>query len=547
VVPGSDVGGIPDLDTMELAMDTGPSTPAPIRMGDDDAAPDAEDADPTAAAERAMARYKDSGDADELLEARRLYKLACKEADGKIAQGVARAGLALTYLLGGKREKAHEHAKKALSLFPGEPTAVSVWVDSEREESAARAQAEALLARANTLISREQPKELGKVAKQLQALAPDSALPALVKLAAAVESMLDGDALEPHLAAAWKAYPGDPEWADTPLGERVENAILRGALGWLRPRWEGEGAPVLKEAVTNVEDKRNLVAGAWQLALGVARVALSTRRRPSSDDKQQLIMQVGHALYFAQYYDHAKEVYGEARKVDRGGPYVAEVTKQETQCGVMRRAFDRPGVKAKMGQLTGVGLAAYRKALGQRLEQTIRERDTLQEKVSRDLQKIVKGIAADPRRRKLIAKNAKAGGLDDPFARLEEVESQLSSIAGELAAKADKADGAASTAKAKKKGGLFGRMKKGLAGAVEKAKEAAKGAELALRKGVATSQRNEALKALGATLRDRPDRGWGDKQLDAFLAKFDLLDARLDYYDEEAERLRGRVNRLSAL
>ena len=360
--------------------------------------------------------------------------------------------------------------------------------------------------------------------------------------------MLEGQALEPHLEAAWKAYPGDPEWADMPLGAGVENAVIRGALGWIRPRFEKEGPAVLKRTVTDVESKDNLIAGAWQLALGVARVALSTRRRPSTDDQQRLMMQVGHALFVAQYYDHAKEVYAAARRIDRGGSFVVEINKQETECGVMRRGFDRPGVKAKMGQLVGVGLAAYRKAIGLRLEQAIRERDTLQQKISADVQKIVGGIVGDSQRRKTIAKNAKAAGLEDPFARLEEVEAQLSSIAGELATRGDVAPAAAEAAPAPaKKGRLFGRMKQGLAGAVQKAKTAAKGAELALRKGVATSRRNEALKALGATLRDRPDQGWGDKQLDAYLSRFDLLDAKLDYLDEEAERLRARVGQLSEL
>ena len=46
-----------------------------------------------------------------------------------------------------------------------------------------------------------------------------------------------------------------------------------------------------------------------------------------------------------------------ARRIDRGGSFVVEINKQETECGVMRRGFDRPGVKAKMGQLVGVGLA----------------------------------------------------------------------------------------------------------------------------------------------------------------------------------------------
>ncbi|MEZ6183772.1 MAG: hypothetical protein R3F62_02045 [Planctomycetota bacterium] len=438
VVPESDAGGIPDLANLELATGAESAEPAgQVRFGDDDGPGDAEAGDPTAAAERALARYRESGDHDELEEARRLYKVAVKEAQGKIAQGVARAGLARTYLLGGQREKAHDHAKKALKLFPAEPTAVEVWVRSEREESAARAQAEALLARANTLIEREQPQALEKVAKELAKLAPESALPALVRLAAAVEQHTEGEALEPILAAAWKAYPGDPDWADVPLGPGVENAVIRGAQGWLKPRWEGEGADVLKQAVKDVESKQNLVAGAWQLSLGVARVALSTRRRPPADDRQRLMMQVGHALFFAQYYDHAKEVYGSARTVDRGGPFVLEINKQETQCGVMRRGFDRPGVKAKMGQCAGVGLTAYRKALGQRLEQAIRERDTLQQKISQDVQKVVGGIVKDAKRRKAIAKSAQAAGLDDPFARLDEVEAQLASIASEVAARGE--------------------------------------------------------------------------------------------------------------
>ena len=92
---------------------------------------------------------------------------------------------------------------------------------------------------------------------------------------------------------------------------------------------------------------------------------------------------------------------------------------------------------------------------------------------------------------------------------------------------------------------MFARMKQGLNKAVDKAKSAAKGAELALRKSVAQGKRSEAVRALARSLRERPESGWGDPELDAFLGRFDAIDARLEVLEEEANELRASVARAS--
>ncbi|MCW8141189.1 MAG: tetratricopeptide repeat protein, partial [Planctomycetota bacterium] len=121
-LPPDDALAFPD-EPMSIRFDAEPAagqaTSAP-------AARDEDDADPGRAADRAVARYRSSGDPDELDQAKKLYTRAAKSAEHDLARGAARAGLAQVALLQGDTDKAVEHAEKALALFPAEPVAARV-------------------------------------------------------------------------------------------------------------------------------------------------------------------------------------------------------------------------------------------------------------------------------------------------------------------------------------------------------------------------------------------------------------------------------------
>jgi tetratricopeptide (TPR) repeat protein len=123
--PDEPMLGVPDDEPMSIRFDDD----APVTM---QAAPSAakpakdEDDDPSRAGDRAVARYRASGDQDDLDDAKKLYTRAAKSAEGDLAKGAARAGLAQVALLAGDAARAKEHAEKALALFPDEPTALRV-------------------------------------------------------------------------------------------------------------------------------------------------------------------------------------------------------------------------------------------------------------------------------------------------------------------------------------------------------------------------------------------------------------------------------------
>jgi hypothetical protein len=184
-----------------------------------------------------------------------------------------------------------------------------------------------------------------------------------------------------------------------------------------------------------------------------------------------------------------------------------------------------------------VGIVHYRKALAARLQRVLAERDAEQARVEGEQVRVVQALAGDERRRAKIVARARKADLPDPFARLVEVEAQLGELEDQARTAAEPPPPSGGG------GGMFARMKQGLNKAVDKAKSAAKGAELALRKSVAQGKRSEAVRALARALRERPEDGWGDQELDAFLRVFDAVDARLEVLEEEANELRARVAR----
>lgn len=527
--PDEPMLGVPDDEPMSIRFDDDApaaamtkGAPAKAAKGDDD-----DDDDPSRAGDRAVARYRTSGDPDDLDDAKKLYTRAAKTADGDLARGAARAGLAQVALLAGDAARAKEHAEKALALFPDEPTALRVLLRAQRQGEPERERIQGALLRARAALRSKDWDGALKVAPELEAIAPREPFGPMVALAVQHEKG-DKKGLEAAIARVWERYPASVTCADLPLGPELERPVVIAPLTWVRQRIEQE-REVLGQTVTNVDSKQNVISGAVQLAMGVSRVALATRGKLSPIDEQELRKWAGQSLLAAQYYDHAKEVLAHARTLDRNSGHVLEINKDETNCGVMKRAFDKPGVKAKSGKLDGVGLVQHRKALAARLQMVLAQKDEALGTYEQDEERLVAAVAASPERRKKLEARARKAGQESPFARLDAVEAELSKL---------DARAADVPADAPAAGGLFGRMKGGFSKALDNVKSAAKGAELALRKGVAASKQKEAARALAMRLRDRPDGGWGDAELDPLLDRWREVSSRVEALDEEAEELR---------
>lgn len=518
-----------DLDTLEIdaGAPAAEEKPLAIRFGDDEGgAKDEDDSDPARAAERALKRYSRSGDTEELNQAKKLFKTAVKSAEGPVAQGAARGGLARCYFLSGDLDKARDMAKKALKAFPHDVTANAVACQVEWEGEPERERLKAQLARADHALSGGDHAEVKAAAKAIAKAFPKEPYAALLMLA--VEADKGTSDLSESVAKAWKNYPPSAAYADLLLGSAIEKQISVGITNWLKDLSEGDDAgDFWAKTVKDTESKKNVYAGGIQILLGVTRAVLAARKL-KAPEKQQYASWAAHGLYFSQHYDAGKEAFAGAIKFDREGDLIGELRKMDTQCGVMKRAFDRPGIKAQRGTFDGVGLVRYREALAARLRLVLEGLEEDRAKLDAKEAKIVDAILADPARKKAIQKAAKKAGNDDPFAPLDALTAEGASLA------------AAEPPKKAKKGGLFGRMKDAAAGAIDKAKAAAQGA-------VNASKQKEARRALGESLRDdRPEKGWGDKPLDSFLDKAALIEPRLNYLSNLADELRSAAGKAAS-
>jgi hypothetical protein len=528
VLPDEDLGdepeGVPDLEEFDLdnlELEVGATTTS---GGGAEASPAVfEDApkgdDPARDGDRALARYARTGDPANLKEARSLFKQAMKKAKGPVAKGAVCGGLARVYFLQGELEKATDMATKALKAFPHEPVANAVICQAGWPKEVEREKLRALLARADSALSTSDYDEIKAAAKVLAKEYPKAPHAPLLILAIDCDKLQDD--LEGLIKKAWKRYPAEAAYADLPLGPRLERVLVEGCLRWLEKTIE-EDQELRGKTVKDTENKANAISGAVQMALGISRAAICSGRKASALEKQQMILWIGRSLYFAQYYDHAKEVFAKAQRLDRESDLIGELRKQDTACGVMKRAFERPGVKFKKGSLDGVGLVRYREAVAGRLKQVLSDLEGDRTKLDTKEARIVDAILADPKRKKKLQGAAKKAEVTDPFAAWDALEAEAAAAPAEPAAK--------------KKGGLLGRMKAAAKGAIDKAKSAAQGAAMA-------NRRKAARRAMGEHLRDGPDKGWGDKALDSFLAKASLIEPRLDYLESLAEDLRSAAGR----
>ncbi|RMG15436.1 MAG: tetratricopeptide repeat protein [Planctomycetota bacterium] len=514
-VPG-DEDEVPalDLDALELLPQSGTgSSPSSAR----DAASEEEPADPALGAERALSRYRSTGDREHLARAKKLAKGALEGAEGRVARGAARGLLARVYLLAGQAEKARQLAQRALSDFPAEPVANEVLCKADWPLEAERERLRGLLASAEQALRAGNADDAASAAARLKKLHPQEPFWALVLLARAVEA---GEDLEGPLRRAWKLYPPSEDFADLPLGPGLCDPIAKGCLDWLRAALDRDGGDALAQTVRDIESKDNLLAAAFQIPHGVLRTELASEAGAPGGRQQQLRLWIGHTIFHAQHYDHAKDVYAACRRFDRESDLLGEITKSETQCGVMKRSFDKPGVKAKLGKFEGIGAARCRQSLARRLE---RVRSSLQgDRSALDTEEaqLLESLLADPGRKEKLRRRAKKAGLEDPFAALETLD----------AASAAPADAGA------KKGGLLGRVRAAATKAIDKAKSA-----------VGQGKRKAALAAIGKALRDPPSGGWKDTAVDAFVAKAAAVEPRLHFLESEAERLSKAIARTSDL
>lgn len=497
------------------------AAPAPAaKVADEDEGPDA-------AASRSIERYKKDGDPEELANARKLYKVAVEKAPAGPARAAARAGVALTSLLAGQDDEARKHADKALAEDALCALGVSVLARAKRGEGV-REKLKASIARARNAWRSGDSNRVAKEAAAVVKDFPDEPYGMLIEVALAGDS---GAGVDTAVAAAWKHYPSAKN-PDVALGEPLDARVARAAAAWGAQELERGGTDALIQTQRKLEEKDNVLAGAFQIALGVARCAIATRTDLTKNEEQELRTVCGEALLGLQYFDAAAATFDKAFSIDRNSGFAMECKKGTERSQVMRRAFDKPGVKARLGSFDGVGTAALKKAVGARVATAMTEKEQEESALLKDEIEAVKALIASPERRAKVEQRARKGNKENPLAPLEAVEQQVQSLDAEKQALGSKDP-------AEKKG-FFGR-------ALDKVKDTAKGAQLAVKKQMVESKIAEAHKNVARRLRDAPDGGWGDPVLDALAKRGSAVDAKLEHLEDELLQAKKAVAKIGEL
>jgi hypothetical protein len=492
------------------------------------AAAPAEDADdgPDAAAARSIERYKKDGEADELANARKLYKLAVEKAPAGPARAAARAGYALTSLLAGDNDAAAKNAEKALQEDPLCALAISVAARAKRGEGS-REKLKAAIARTRSAFKANDAARAGKEADALTEEFPEEPMGKLVRIALAADAREDVSDL---VAEAWKVYPSS-HYPDLALGEPLDARVSRAAAAWGAAEVERGGTDALILTQRKLDEKENILAGAFQIALGVARTAIATRTDISRGEEQELRTACGEGLLGLQYFDAAAATFDKAFSIDRNTGVAMEAKKGTERSQVMRRAFDKPGVKAKMGSFDGVGTAALKKLVGARVAQAMTEKDAEEGALLKEEVEAVKELIANLDRRSRIEQRARKGQIDNPLAPLAAVEEQVKDLESQKQALG---------AKETEKKGFFGR-------ALDKVKDTAKGAKLAVQKNLVEGKIGEAHKAVARNLRQAPTGGWGDPVFDKLAKRGSAVDAKLEHLEDELLQAKKIVAKIGEL
>lgn len=492
------------------------------------AAPAADDGDegPDAAASRSIERYKKDGDPDELANARKLYKLAVEKAPAGPARAAARAGYALTSLLAGDNDAAGKNAEKALQEDPLCALAISVAARAKRGE-ASREKLKAAIARMRSAFKSNDAARAGKEADTLSEELPEEPAGKLVRIALAADAREDVADL---VAEAWKVYPS-PRYPDLALGEPLDARVSRAVAAWGAAEVEKGGTDALIQTQRKLDEKENVLAGAFQIALGVARTAIATRTDISRAEEQELRTACGEGLLGLQYFDAAAATFDKAFSIDRNTGVAMEAKKGTERAQVMRRAFDKPGVKAKMGSFDGVGTAALKKVVGARVAQAMTDKETEEAGLLKDEIEAVKELLANLDRRAKIEQRARKGQVDNPLAPLAAVEDQVKDLESQKQALGTKET---------EKKGFFGR-------ALDKVKDTAKGAKLAVQKQMVEGKIGEAHKAVARSLRQAPAGGWGDPVFDKLAKRGSAVDAKLEHLEDELLQAKKIVAKIGEL
>jgi hypothetical protein len=521
--PGARSGGSAMAAAVAAASAGGPG---------DDSSPLEPEPPPSDPVMAALRRFERQGDASALAQAEQLLKAEFGQAPHAIAAAAAMAGMARVELLRGRAAQAEKLAKDALAKDPSTPLAVEVLVRLERGEADLSLLMGGITALREVLDARD-AQRIRTVADRFRKQFPDEPH---AYLAMFMLGKLTGDErlLESGLREAWKRFPS-PRAATTAFGGAVDADLVDLLVHYGRECFKDKDDARLKKTVEGVDDKENIIAGSLRMGVAMARVALA-RPGITRGPARRLTYAIGRGLVGLQYYDAAMPYFGKASCMGPTPEDAKAMGNERIEAGALRRAFDRPGIKAQLKAYSCLGIQSMSDNLRQRLEAIRKARgEKEQEGFARGTELAAKARADTALKAELVAA-AQAAGVSDAFATIDAAEAELAQVQRERQQAKDPAPAAPGG------GGLFGKLK----AAASTVTGAAKDGLLALKESQATTKRDEAAKHLGVILaRELSDVQWKHPVLKQLARELSTIEAFLDYFQTEESKAKAELGRLA--
>jgi hypothetical protein len=489
-------------------------------------------------AQAALVKFDRTGDLDELAKAKQFFTETVAASPEGTARAFAQAGLARVELLGGNARGADQQAKVALDKDPGNPFAVEIIIRCQRGDGE-RSMLASGLARGRTLIAAGKGTEARRFVEKLTQEHPLCPQPWL--LGAFVAKLgRDGPRFEECIAKAWELYPGKKN-PDVLLGGTVDVDLAAILALQGRERFERLETAFLKKTVENIDAKENLVAGTYRLAVALARLAI-VKGHHGRKTVRKAWMAIGSSLIGLQYYDAALEALGKAGALNPDGDEKKKLENERGLAGTMRRAFEKPGVKAQLTKYPCVGVSMISAVAREKLTVATKDKTEKQTEFFKASDEVAKVVACDQRVRDEVKKAAEVMSKADPIEPLELVDAEIGAVKLERARIAE----VAAKGTDAKKTGIFSKIAGAASSAADKVASLAKDTQLKVREGMLNTRREEVVRKLGIVItKELRDHMWHSTQLRLFAKRASTLEAFVDYHAEEERQAKAELEGLA--
>ena len=484
-----------------------------------------DDLAPKDAADRALWYFQRYGNQEDLKDAVRHYTEQLQNAPHAIAAAAAEAGLAQAALVAGNAAEAERRAKAAQARNPSNLYAIKVLLALARGE-AKLAPFRLALARLRGVMQDRAFPQATSMAHALAKQVPTEPHPWLV-LAMIGRFSSDERLFLTSLAKAWQLWPGQA-LKHEPLGGELDVDVGEVLVDYgLIPEKDNDPAGMLK-TVQDVDAKDNLVGGSLRMAVGMAHLALFNSQAKTQDVERRLTMVVARGLVGLQYYDAALPYFGQASCLGPTPVQSKRIADERIRAGSLRRAFDRPGIKAQLKDYKCPSVPLIRAQLEEELKWNRDQLRTREEEVSSLGPKLFNQLEQDPKMREDVTRAAEKCRLKDPYVATCEARQRIADLKLQL-------DELGSEESKPKATGLFGKIKAAAASAASQVGEAKLKKQIASAEQALIRAKRDMAKTLAC---DMSDYSFTHPTLVAVAQRGQVVEAF-------AEELRARISSLS--